>query len=348
MARIYGTIESLKALKQTLHSYGIIRFSSVKEINQFLVNYYKEEQDIIKTESTNLEKKYDETTSNHKQNLQKRTNQINLFTERINLQITHLQSKIEIIKRKRTNFILKIVSKVKLHFLKYQYNSLNKNKTKQINSSIISLNKQIKEQEAFIKKYEADKQTLIYDNAKSKLDELKFTYKIVQKCKNIISGAVGENLVVNEIKKLSDDYVLINDFNLRLSSPIYYRKYNQRIYSIQIDHLLISKAGIFIIETKNWSPSSVNSNNLRSPIEQIERANFALYVYLTKNISILGHHWGEQQIPIRNLIVMIQYKPKEDFKYVKVKKLSELNNYINYFEPVFTDMQFNKIVKLLS
>ena len=117
--------------------------------------------------------------------------------------------------------------------------------------------------------------------------------------------------------------------------------------SIQIDHLLISKAGIFIIETKNWSQSSVNSLSLRSPIEQIERANFALYIYVSENITLHDHHWGEQQVPIRNLIVMINNKPKETFKYVKVKLLKEMNNYIKYFEPVLNDNQFNRIVSAL-
>ena len=44
---------------------------------------------------------------------------------------------------------------------------------------------------------------------------------------------------------------------------------------------------------------------------------------------------------------MINNKPKESFKYVKVKLLKEMNNYIKYFEPVLTDKQFNRIVSEL-
>ncbi len=131
--------------------------------------------------------------------------------------------------------------------------------------------------------------------------------------------------------------------------PIFFKKYNQRIFSIQIDHLLISRAGIFIIETKNWSKSSVNSLSLRSPIEQIERSNFALYLYISENIILNEHHWGEQKVPVRNLIVMINHKPKAKFKYVNVKLLKELNNYVTYFEPVLTEKQMDKIAtKLLQ
>ena len=44
---------------------------------------------------------------------------------------------------------------------------------------------------------------------------------------------------------------------------------------------------------------------------------------------------------------MINNKPKETFKYVKVKLLKEMNNYIKYFEPVLSDNQFNRIVSAL-
>ena len=216
-----------------------------------------------------------------------------------------------------------------------------------ISLSVKSININIESDELFIKKYETEKQNLLEKRAKFKIEKLEYTRYVLERSRNLISGAIGENLVEKEIKKLSDDHVLINDFNLRFSRPIFYKKQNQRIYSIQIDHLLISKAGIFIIETKNWSKSSVNSLNLKSPIEQVIRANFALYVYISKNITLSDHHWGEQKIPIRNLIVMINNKPYGRFKHVTIKLLSELNDYINYFEPVLTDEQFDRIVSKL-
>ena len=135
----------------------------------------------------------------------------------------------------------------------------------------------------------------------------------------------------------------LKNFKLDFSPPIFHKQQNERIYSIQIDHLLISKAGIFIIETKNWSKESVNSISLRSPVEQIRRSNFALYIYISENITLNEHHWGEQKIPIRNLIVMINNKPNTQFKYVSIKLLRELNAYINYFEPILTEEQVNEI-----
>ncbi len=347
MARIYGKIESLKSLKYKLKNNGISRFNSVKGINDFLSNYSSEKLEILNNASNKLEKEYYETCTNLKQKKQRKAEIINLETEKIDSQIYDLQTKIDAIKVKDANFLKKLISSIRIYFLKKQSNFLVKNKTKQISLSVKDITINIENDELFIRQYETEKQNLIEKRTKSKIKKLEHTRNVLENSKNLISGAIGENLVVKEIKKLSDDYVLINDFNLSFSRPIFYKKYNQRIYSIQIDHLLISKAGIFIIETKNWSKSSVNSISLRSPIEQIERSNFALYVYISNNIALNDHHWGEQRIPIRNLIVMINNKPKAKFKYVSIKLLRELNDYIKYFEPVLTDKQFNRIKNYL-
>ena len=320
----------------------------MKEINDFLSNYNTEKLSILDSESKKLEREYIDTCTNLKQKNQQKADIVNSETEKIDKRISELQTKIDSINTKNNNFFKKILSSVKLYSLKKQSTYYVKNKNRLINSSVKTINRNIENDELFIKEIETDKQKIINNRAKSKIEKLEYTRNILESSRNLISGAIGENLVVKEIKKLPDDYVLINDFNLRFSRPIFYKKYNERIYSIQIDHLLISRAGIFIIETKNWSKSSVNSLSLRSPIEQIERSNFALYVFISENITLYDHHWGEQRVPIRNLIVMINNKPRGQFKYVSVKLLRELNDYIKYFEPVLTDKQFNRIVTELK
>lgn len=348
MARIFGTIESLKSLKSELDNNGISRFSSVKEIKDFLSNYSSEKLAILNKESEKLDKEYFETCANLKQRVQDKNEITTLETEKIDKRISDLQRKIDSIKTKDNHFLKKLISSIKLFSLKKQLNYNIDNKTRLISSALNKISQHIENDEVFIRMYETGKQSLIENRAKSEIQKLEYTRNVLENSRNLISGAIGENLVVKEVQKLSDDYALINDFNLSFSRPIFHKKYNQRIYSIQIDHLLISKAGIFIIETKNWSKSSVNSISLRSPIEQIERSNFALYVYISENINLNEHHWGEQKVPIRNLIVMINNKPSGQFKYVNVKLLRELNDYIKYFEPVLTDKQFNRIVTELK
>lgn len=348
MARVYGITESLKSLKSELNGKGINRFSSVKQIKEFLSNYKLEKNTILKYESNKLDEEYSKTSSNLKKLIIKRDKIINSENDRINNKISDLNKKIDIIKSRNVNFIIKLFLKIKLYSLNKQLNKLISNKSSSIDLLVKDVNKNIQSNELFIKTYKKDKQNLIKKGAKSQLDELRRTRDVLENLKNLISGAIGENLVVKEIKKLGNDYALINDFNLNFSDPIYYKKQDDWIYSTQIDHLLISRAGIFLIETKNWSRKSVDTISLRSPIKQIQRSNFALYIYISENIFLNEHHWGEQAIPIRNLLVMINNKPKEKFKFVTVKLLNELNGYINYFEPVLSEKQVDRITSLLK
>ena len=91
--------------------------------------------------------------------------------------------------------------------------------------------------------------------------------------------------------------------------------------------------------------------DLRSPVEQIRRSGYALFVLLNNNTNrmygLKSHHWGEKQIPVRNLITLIQSKPKEQFKYVQVKTLNELNSYLTYFDPIFSSQEVSGIADYL-
>ena len=78
------------------------------------------------------------------------------------------------------------------------------------------------------------------------------------------------------------------------------------------------------METKNWSKRSIDSLDLRSPVDQIIRTSYALFRVVNSKIQLNKHHWGTKQIPIRNIIVLINEKPKNEFKYVKIKQLKEL------------------------
>ena len=97
----------------------------------------------------------------------------------------------------------------------------------------------------------------------------------------------------------------------------------------------------------------MESSDLRSPVEQIKRTNYALFVMLNgnfkkNNIGLNRHHWGDLKVPIRNLVVMINGKPKEEFNYVQVKTIKEMNGYITYFDPIFDDSVVNDIYEYLK
>ncbi len=197
-----------------------------------------------------------------------------------------------------------------------------------------------------VNNYEA----VVSKRTKDSYSELEFIKETIEGLYSTIAGAVGENAVVSKLQKLSDKYYLINDFSLNFNPPIFNKRENDRIYSIQIDHLLICQSGIFVLETKNWSAQSIESLDLRSPVEQIKRTSFALFVFLNsdKNQGLVRNHWGSKKIPIRNIIVMTNKAPKSDFQHVKVLPLDKLNGYIKYFDEIVDVTEAESIFNYLN
>jgi len=190
------------------------------------------------------------------------------------------------------------------------------------------------------------------ESCSSQLQELDRKKDVIGQINNSIYGALGEQKVVRELEKLADNCILINDFICTFHPAIYSQKRNDYIKSIQIDHVLITPAGIFLIETKNWSQNSVNNPRLYSPVQQIKRANFAMYLILNgnfpnTNLAFKKYHLGNRKIPLRNLVVMTNYKPIEAFPYVKILTLDNLLSYVNYFEPCFSNEETQMIANYL-
>ena len=154
---------------------------------------------------------------------------------------------------------------------------------------------------------------------------------------------------MEDIKTIIDSlYNLIaGAITVKFYPPLYNKREDEHIYSIQIDHLLVCEAGIFILETKNWSEQSIKNIDLRSPIQQIMRSSYALFVLLNgrsrHSINLKTHHWDSKQIPVKNIIVMTNAKPKEEFKHVKVLSLKDLNRYVTYFDPLFNSADIQSI-----
>jgi hypothetical protein len=206
--------------------------------------------------------------------------------------------------------------------------------------------KLIKKHASLVNNYEF----IISKRCEDSYRNLEFTKEIIEGLYSTIAGAIGENAVISELQKLSDKHYLINDFSLTFNPPIFNKLENDRIYSIQIDHLLICQSGIFVLETKNWSAQSIKNLDLRSPVEQIKRASFALFVFLNSdnNRGLVHDHWGSKKIPIRNIIVMTNKAPKSDFQHVKVLPLDKLNGYISYFDEIFDETEVESIFNYLN
>lgn len=118
-------------------------------------------------------------------------------------------------------------------------------------------------------------------------------------------GIRGEKKVANILEELSDEYYIINDVILPTNNG-----------TTQIDHLVVSKYGVFVIETKNYRGDIYGSDYQENWTQIIvtevryKRNPFKVYTYVTKNQfynpvkQALGHVYS-----LKNLLKEYKYLP---------------------------------------
>lgn len=353
MTIIHGQIEPLKKIKKELSENNISRFSSIADINKFTQGYELELASIDKDITSNLDRELIELKSDH---LRYKELHSKNKADAVKTLINEVKSKeislAQIEAKRKKSLLARITLFFRLRNLKRSKNKLEKNFGQLLKKRTGHSGVQVTRTSEKIEEIINNREVIIEKRTSKAVRDLKNTKSVIDRLYPLIAGAIGENSVVNTIKKLPDNYYLINDFSKNFDPPIYNKKDNDRIFSIQIDHLLIAPSGLYIIETKNWSKQSTDSYDLRSPVKQVLRTSYALFVYLNsdanKRLGLKKHHWGRKKIPIRNLIVMTNHKPNEEFQHVKVLSLNNLNGYIKYFESVFSNEDTRGIYEYLA
>mgnify|MGYP001191876902 FL=1 len=353
MSRTYNTIGSLKTLKAHLEESNIYDFKSLKEVIDFQSTFAIYRQQLISHHKNLIEEEKNKLNVELKDldtaiETQKRQTE-QLLTD----EIDKLKKLYNVYKNQNpTNLFQKITHNLKL----WNYNRKIKNKENKFDSEVKNtISHLVDNYQKKSNRYQyiiSNEDEAVRQSVHHSLSELERKKDVIDNLNSFIYGALGEQKVVKTLENLSDDYFLINDFSVSFSPAIYNRQENDYIKSVQIDHILVSPSGIFLIETKNWSEKSLESLSLRSPVQQIRRASFVLFKLLNNEISnyhlrLDRHHWGDKKISIKNLIVMTNTKPQEEFQFVKVLTLNELLGYINYFKPTFSLNETQRITDFI-
>jgi hypothetical protein len=96
--------------------------------------------------------------------------------------------------------------------------------------------------------------------------------------------------------------------------------------SAQIDHVVLTPAGVFVIETKYWSPRFVESGDFFDPFEQISRASYLCY-------DLLRERFGKTRV--RSIIACFGKLPEVPRdSYIKVVRPESLPSFISGFRNV--------------
>ncbi len=353
MCIVHNSIGCLATIKTHLRLHNINDFNSLNEVINFQKSFSTLRQQII----SNHEQLIENERITLDAEILKLENAITTdkthFEDSFRSEIEELTLKLNSLSAsKGLNFIQGFINYIKRLSLKRKLQSLELNLNNKVSYAVRNLVEQHQDKTNRHQYIISHFRDAVNESCLTEISKLENKKRIIDEVKNSIYGALGEHKVVKELENLSDENILINDFALSFHPAIYNRQENDYIRSIQIDHLLVTSSGIFLIETKNWSEKSLASLDLRSPVEQVKRTNFALFKTLTEDISrgrlkLLQHHWGNRKIPIRNLIVLTNSKPNEEFQYVKVLTLNELLGYVKYFKPLFTSAETQAIASYL-
>lgn len=348
MCKVYNQIGCLTTIKSHLHRNNVNDFNSLKELLNFQRSYSINQQQIILNHSVLIEQEK-ATLKEEIEHLEKIIDiDRNEFTQTLHSEIEQFKQRLETLLLPQSNILKTLFNYFYSHYIKRKIRDIELNFDSKVADSVKDKSFTLSNKNSRYDYIVTNFSNAVNQSSFSQLHELERKKNVIDEINNSIYGAIGENKVLKDLENLSDDYILINDFVCNFYPPIYNRQENDYIRSIQIDHILVSLSGIFLIETKNWSEHSLNSLSLRSPVEQIRRTNFALFKLLADGPNLLGHHhWGERKIPIRNLIVLVNQKPNEEFQYVKILTLKELRNYVEYFKPSFSVKETQTIANYL-
>jgi hypothetical protein len=293
MCKTYNMIGSLATLKSNLEENNIHDFKSLKEVMNFQSSYPTIKKLLISTHEKLIEEEKNLLKTDLRQletNIEKEKQQAEI---RLTVEITALKQKINVsVSDEPTN----LFPRLKKNIIDWNNKRKLQNKEQDFDREVIKSVKNLVEiQQVKQKRFDfitTHFNEAVEESAQTDLFEIDRKKAVIDESNNYIYGALGEQKVVKTLETLSDDYYLINDFDVSFSPAIYNKRENDYIKSIQIDHTLVAPSGIFLIETKNWSEKSLQDLNLRSPVQQIKRTNFVLFNCLIMRLAVFILAWA--------------------------------------------------------
>ena len=154
------------------------------------------------------------------------------------------------------------------------------------------------------------------------------------------AGAKGENQVIEKLSQLSDEYHVL--CGVRIVLP-HYISYNgeKNLKSAQMDFVVVSKKGVYMIEVKNWSDNYVEQQNYFSPHEQAGRAGRLLWHVLKS--------WRKAP-RVTSVVLSIKGNIKYDpnYKVVFVASINNINKFLENREDALSEKEVKKIIKKLK
>lgn len=153
-----------------------------------------------------------------------------------------------------------------------------------------------------------------------------------------LAGAFAELEMLDYLKTLPDEVHVINNLTLRVERGI--RFDGSWLINAQIDHLVVTRSGLFTIKVKNWSKQVVEKNAHTDLFQQIKNASQLCYELIKPRFP---------GVSVRGVLAYRGNLPDDQtVGFVKALPLQDVPGYINWFkENTLTDRQVGEMVDYL-
>jgi len=206
---------------------------------------------------------------------------------------------------------------------------------------INEIKEKIEEKKEELNRLENKSEEIFEEENRDSIEEIK-EYDEIKSLPDYL-GASGELKILSELKKLDDSYHILCDVYLKSHKWLMYND-AWNLQSAQIDFVVVSHKGIFVIEVKNWSSKYKESHKGLSPYEQVDRAGYLMYKLLQDDLP------SEQVDRVTKILVNVRSNWKYDrrWKYVMVKNIFSLNRFIQQDRDKLDSYEVKTIVNYLK
>jgi hypothetical protein len=348
---VFNNSGAVTDLFKKLREKSILRFSSIDEIVAFKKGY-----------DSNIECFKKKIINEITEEINNLTNERKYFIEDYNNrkaeQHSIIKNKIEQINTILQNSNDNIFQRIKKYLLKKKLNNLESNFDKISEKPLKKYLYKIKENENKIVYLTNNQNEELNKRAKIFLEEMEYINTELNNLSPLLYGSIGELKAINLLRELPNQYYIINDFREVFNPPLYNTSEGEKIFSTQIDHVVIGPTGVYVIETKYWSQKSIENKTFFSPIKQVKRGGFAVFIIIndfirkkrTKIFSkkyktmIFFKKWRRIKVSVSNILLMMHSSTNERDRFVEVLTESNFINYITRRPVVLSDEQIKFIV----
>ncbi len=162
--------------------------------------------------------------------------------------------------------------------------------------------------------------------------------RLTREYRSELKGYYGELLVLDTLKKLNDDYYVISD--VPITREFGHKFDGKMLKSARVDHVVVSRKGVYCIETKNWN-MKWKSDDRPTPGEQARRASYLLYRYLKYTCNI-------PRVRVMSIVLYTNstIKGKEDF--VRFLRYEDFPAYLEGRQDTLSDEEVKQVVECLK